>query len=93
MSPHGSRFPPVSGSHPILAHCASVLEARQVEDLLRDAGLSCIRIDREAASLRVGHPVSEVAVILVSREDYARARALLSSSGLTAGGGGSPEPA
>lgn len=93
MSSNEPHFAPASGSHPVLAHCATTTEARLVEDLLRDAGLSCIRIDREAASLRAGQPVREVAVILVSREDYSRAKMVLTSSGLAPGSGEKPEPA
>ncbi|MCZ2155061.1 MAG: DUF2007 domain-containing protein [Bryobacterales bacterium] len=93
MAPPSDRFPSVPSSHPILAHCASEVEARQIEDLMRDSGLSCIRIDRESASLRTGHPVAEAAIILVSREDYAKARQLLARSGLPAAAREQPESA
>lgn len=93
MTPLADRFPTVPSSHPILAHCASEIEARQIEDLMRDSGLSCIRIDRESASLRAGRPVAEAAIILVSREDYARARRVLASAGIRAVSDEASEPA
>lgn len=91
MAPGEPHFPSVPSSHPILARCASETDARRIEELMRDAGLSCIRIDREAASLRAGRPVKEAAIILVTREDYAKARKLLASSGMTAGMGEATE--
>lgn len=93
MAPLADRFPSVPSSHPILAHCASELEARQIEDLMRDSGLSCIRIDREAASLRAGRRITEAAIILVSREDYTKARQLLATSGFPAATGEAAESA
>lgn len=93
MAPPARHFPSVPSSHPILAHCVSEAEARKIEDLMRDAGLSCIRIDREAASLRAGRPVAEAAIILVSREDYTKARQLLESSGIVSAIGDAAEPA
>ncbi|MDZ7638730.1 MAG: hypothetical protein U5J83_10875 [Bryobacterales bacterium] len=54
---------------------------------MRKAGLSCIRIDREAASLRSSRPVAEAAIILVSREDYAQAREVLAESGFHSASG------
>lgn len=56
-------------------------------------GIACIRMDREAASLRDGRVSRAATLILVSRADYARAIELLAPQSRLPGQTAPPEPA
>jgi hypothetical protein len=93
MTVRFSAYPAMPSSHPVLARCESLLEANELEAALRSAGIACIRLDREAASIQEGRNVPEAALLLVSREEYARAKQVLLEGGFRAGMSRSAEPA
>lgn len=56
------------------------------------AGIACIRMDREAASLREGRVSRAATLILVSRADYERAMQVLAAENQVPGRVTPPEP-